>query len=193
MSNCSNCVAVVTTLLSTVFRALFVWPGVVLAIFGLIFFIATLCDDGAQKAASYMADTAQEYRTAPAGMVMVMVRTCLHPDDPVWDISTGPAAAPVIKRDCKPHPKTFADVARQERRIILWIGSVLIGLGMLVELFYLLYLRRQMNLNVVYGSINARGEYRAVTYLGEANADECRRSPPRDGGVTGNNKDGRNE
>ncbi|WP_201282865.1 hypothetical protein [Serratia rhizosphaerae] len=191
MSNRSNYVVVITSLLSSAFRLLLVWPGVVLAIFGLIFFIATLCDNGAQKAASRMADTAQDYRAAPAGMVMV--RTCLHPDDPVWDISTGPAAAPVIKRDCKPHPKTFADVARQERRIILWIGSVLIGLGMLVELFYLLYRRRQMNLNVVYGSINARGEYRAVTYLGEANADECRRSPPRDGGVTGNNKDGRNE
>lgn len=191
MSNCSKYIALATGFLSSVFRVLLVWPGVVLAFLGLIFFIATLCDDGAQKAASYMADTAQEYRAAPAGMVMV--RTCLHPDDPAWDFSTGSATASVIKRDCEPYLKTFADVARQERRIILWVGSVLIVLGMLVELFYLLYLRRQMDLNAVYGSINARGEYRAVTYLGAANTDERRRSSSRDGGLSGNNKEGRNE
>lgn len=150
MSNCSNYVVVITTLLSSVFRALLVWPGVVLAFFGFMFFIATLCDDGAQKAASRMADTAQEYRAAPAGMVMV--RLCPHADDHVWE------AAPVLERDCKPHPKTFTDVARQEQRIILWFGSVLIVLGMLVELFYLLNRRRQMTRNAVYGSINARGE-----------------------------------
>ncbi|HFF9829705.1 hypothetical protein V6307_10950 [Serratia marcescens] len=168
MSNRSNYVVVITTLLSSVLRLLLVWPGVVLAIFGFIFFIATLCDNGAQKAASRMADTAREYRAAPAGMVMV--RLCPHADDPVWEV------APVPERDCKPHPKMFSDVARQERRAVLWIGSVLIVLGMLIELFYLLYRRRQMDLNTVYGSINARGEYRAVTYLGEANADERRRS-----------------
>ncbi|MBE3175432.1 hypothetical protein IM282_15750 [Enterobacter cloacae complex sp. P29RS] len=168
MWNRSNYVVVITSLLSSAFRLLLVWPGVVLAIFGFIFFIATLCDNGAQKAASRMAGTAQEYRAAPAGMVMV--RLCPHADDPVWEV------APVLERDCKPHPKTFTDVARQERRVVLWIGSVLIVLGMLVELFYLLYRRRQMALNAVYGSINARGEYRAVTYLGEANADERRRS-----------------
>ncbi len=168
MWNRSNYVVVITSLLSSAFRLLLVWPGVVLAIFGLIFFIATLCDDGAKKAASRMADTAQDYRAAPAGMVMVCL--CPHADDPVWE------AAPVRERDCKLHPKTFADVARQERRAVLWIGSVLIVLGMLFELFYLLYRRRQMALNAVYGSINARGEYRAVTYLGEANADERRRS-----------------
>lgn len=168
MSNCSKYVALATGFLSSVFRVLLVWPGVVLAFFGLIFFIATLCDNGAQKAASRMADTAQEYRAAPAGMVMV--RLCPHADDHVWEV------APVLERDCKPHPKTFTDVARQERRAVLWIGSVLIVLGMLIELFYLLYRRRQMSLNAVYGSINARGEYRAVTYLGKANTDERRRS-----------------
>ncbi|CAI1825243.1 Uncharacterised protein [Serratia marcescens] len=150
MSNRSNYVVVITSLLSSAFRLLLVWPGVVLAIFGLIFFIATLCDNGAQKAASRMADTAQEYRAAPAGMVMV--RLCPHADDHVWEV------APVPERDCKPHPKTFADVAKQERRAVLWIGGVLVVLGMLYELFYLLYRRRQMSLNAVYGSINARGE-----------------------------------
>ncbi|MGU5940106.1 hypothetical protein [Klebsiella aerogenes] len=168
MLNRSNYVVVITSLLSSAFRLLLVWPGVVLAIFGLIFFIATLCDNGAQKAASRMADTAQEYRAAPAGMVMV--RLCPHADDPVSE------AVLVPERDCKPYPKTFADVAAEKRRIILWIGSVLIAFGLLVELFYLLYRRRQMSLNAVYGSLNARGEYRAVTYLGEANADERRRS-----------------
>lgn len=164
----SNYVVVTIRFLSAVLRVLLVWPGVILAVFGFMFFIATLGDNGAQKAASRMADTAQQYRAAPAGMVMV--RLCPHADAPEW------AGVPVLERDCKPHPKMFADVARQERRIILWIGSVLIVLGMLVELFYLLYRRRQMDLNTVYGSINARDEYRAVSYLGEANADERRRS-----------------
>lgn len=185
MSNCSKYVALATGFLSSVFRVLLVWPGVVLAFFGLIFFIATLCDNGAQKAASRMADTAQEYRAAPAGMMMV--RLCPHADDPVSE------AVPVPERDCKPHPKTFADVAVEKRRIILWIGSVLIAFGLLVELFYLLYRRRQMSLKAVYGSLNARGEYRAVTYLGAANTDERRRSSSRDGGLSGNDKEGRNE
>ncbi|WP_431712573.1 hypothetical protein [Serratia marcescens] len=195
MSNCSNCVALATGLLSSVFRVLLVWPGVVLAFFGLVFFIATLCDNGAQKAASYMADTAQDYRAAPAGMVMI--RTCLHPDDPVWDFSTGSAAAPVIKRDCKPYPGTFAEVAMKERRIILQIGSVLIAFGLLTELFYLQNRRRQMTRNAVcYGSINAKGEHRlsyAATYLGKANTDERRCSQARDSELSGKDKEGRNE
>lgn len=168
MSNRSNYVVVPIRFLSAVLRVLLVWPGVILAVFGFMFFIATLGDDGGHKEASRMADTAQEYRAAPAGMVMV--RLCPHADDHVWEV------APVPERDCKPYPKTFADVAAEKRRIILWIGSVLIAFGLLVELFYLLYRRRQMSLNAVYGSLNARGEYHAVTYLGKANADERRRS-----------------
>jgi len=181
----SNYVVVTIRFLSAVLRVLLVWPGVILAVFGFMFFIATLGDDGGHKEASRLADTAQGYRAAPAGMMMV--RLCPHADDPVS------AAVPVPERDCKPHPKTFADVAAEKRRIILWIGSVLIAFGLLVELFYLLYRRRQMSLNAVYGSLNARGEYRAVTYLGAANTDERRRSSSRDGGLSGNDKEGRNE
>ncbi|MGG4626864.1 hypothetical protein ACLPHD_21250 [Serratia odorifera] len=146
----SNYVVVTIRFLSAVLRVLLVWPGVILAVFGFMFFIATLGDDGGHKEASRLADTAQGYRAAPAGMMMVHL--CPHADDPVSE------AVLVPERDCKPYPKTFADVAAEKRRIILWIGSVLIAFGLLVELFYLLYRRRQMNLNVVYGSINARGE-----------------------------------
>ncbi|SQJ08985.1 Uncharacterised protein [Serratia rubidaea] len=140
----SNYVVVAIRFLSAALRVLLVWPGVVLVLIGFMFFVSTIGDSGGQMAASHMANIAQNYRVAPAGMVMV--HTCPHSDDPVWDITPGSAAAPVLKRDCKPHPETFVDFAKQERRIILWIGSVLIVLGML-----------------------------------------------RDGGVTGYNKDGRNE
>lgn len=165
----SNYVVVTIRFLSAVLRVLLVWPGVILAVFGFMFFIATLGDDGGHKEASRLAETAQEYRAAPAGMVMV--RLCPHADDPVSE------AVLVPERDCKPHPKTFADVAAEKRRIILWIGSVLIAFGLLVELFYLLYRRRQMSLNAVYGSINARGE-RSVLFQYDK---------------PGNDKEGRNE
>ncbi|CAI1055247.1 hypothetical protein [Serratia entomophila] len=152
-----NYVVVATRFLSAILRVLLVWPGAVLAIFGFMFFMSTLGDDGGQRAASQMAATAQSYRAAPAGMVMI--RACPQPDDPVWDISAGPTAPPVIERDCKPYPKTFADVAVKERRIILGIGSTLLAFGVLVELCSLLIRRRQNNRSAVhYGSINARGE-----------------------------------
>lgn len=153
----SNYVVVATRFLSAILRVLLVWPGVVLAIFGFMFFIATLGDDGGQKAASRMANIAQNYRAAPAGMVMV--QPCPYPDAPELNLLTESSAVPIKKRDCKPYPQAFAEVAAKERHLILVIGSGLVALGLLVELLSLLIRRRQMSRNAVYyGSINAKGE-----------------------------------
>ncbi len=166
-----NYVVVATRVLSAVLRVLLVWPGVVLAIFGFMFFMSTLGDSGGPRAASRMAATAQRYRTAPAGMVMI--RACPHPDDPVWDISAGPTSPPVIKRDCKPYPKTFAEVAAKERHLIIVIGSVLVAFGVITELFSLLMRRRQMSRNAVhYGTFNARGERSMLFQYGKPVKDK---------------------
>ncbi|WJV38603.1 hypothetical protein QVN03_25105 [Raoultella terrigena] len=153
----SNYVVVATRFLSAILRVLLVWPGVVLAIFGFMFFMSTLGDDGGQRAASQMAVTAQSYRTAPVGMVMI--QPCPPTNVPESKLFSVPSVAPVKKQDCRPYPKTFTDVAVKERRIILGIGSTLLAGGLLAELFSLLIRRRQNSRSAVhYGSINARGE-----------------------------------
>lgn len=153
----SNYVVVAIRFLSAVLRVLLVWPGVVLAIFGFVFFMSTLVDDGGQRAASQMAATAQSYRTAPAGMVII--QPCLYPDAPELKPLTESSVVPIKKRDCKPYPQTFAEVAAKERHQIIVIGNGFVALGLLVELLSLLIRHRQMSRNAVfYGSINARGE-----------------------------------
>lgn len=166
-----NYVVVATRFLSAILRVLLVWPGVVLAIFGFMFFMSTLGDDGGQRAASLMAATAQSYRTAPAGMVII--QPCPHPDAPESKLFLAPSVAPVKKQDCRPYPKTFTDVAVKERRIILGIGSTLLAFGVLVELCSLLIRRRQNNRSAVYyGAINARGERNITLQSGEAVNDK---------------------
>ncbi|WP_447870041.1 hypothetical protein [Serratia fonticola] len=153
----SNYVVVATRFLSAILRVLLVWPGVVLAIFGFMFFMSTLGDDGGQRAASLMAATAQSYRTAPAGMVII--QPCPNPDAPESKLFLAPSVAPVKKQDCQPYLQTFADAAAKERRIILGTGSALVAFGVIAELFSALIRRRQMSRNAVYhGTINARGE-----------------------------------
>ncbi|AVN35488.1 hypothetical protein [Serratia marcescens] len=167
----SNYVVVATRFLSAILRVLLVWPGVVLAIFGFMFFIATLGDDGGQRAASQMAATAQSYRTAPVGMVMI--QPCPPINVPESKLFSVPSVAPVKKQDCRPYPKTFTDVAVKERRNILGIGSTLLAGGLLAELFSLLIRRRQMSRSAVYyGSINARGERNITLQSGETVHDK---------------------
>ncbi|MGP1067141.1 hypothetical protein JK621_14810 [Serratia plymuthica] len=152
-----NYVVVATRFLSAILRVLLVWPGVVLAIFGFMFFMSTLGDDGGQRAASRMAETAQSYRTAPVGMVII--QPCPHPDAPESKLFLAPSVVAVEKQDCRPYPKMFTDIAAKERRIILGIGGTLLAFGVLVELCSLLIRRRQNSRSAVhYGGINARGE-----------------------------------
>ncbi|CAI1817024.1 Uncharacterised protein [Serratia proteamaculans] len=166
-----NYVVVATRFLSAILRVLLVWPGVVLAIFGFMFFIATLGDDGGQKAASRMANIAQNYRAAPAGMVMV--QPCPYPDAPELNLLTESSSVPIKTQDCKPYPQAFAEVAAKERHLIIVIGSVLVALGLLVEWFSLLIRRRQTSRNAVYyGSINARGERNITLQSGETVNDK---------------------
>ncbi|HID3655394.1 TPA: hypothetical protein ACXEV6_002899 [Serratia marcescens] len=171
-----NYVVVAIRFLSAVLRVLLVWPGVVLAVIGFMFFVSTLGDSGGQKAASRMANIAQNYRAAPEGMVMV--KPCPYPDAPDVKPLTESSAVPIKKRDCKPYPQSFAEVAAKERHLIIVIGSGLVALGLLVELLSLLIRRRQMSRNAVYyGSINAKGE-RSMLFQYDKPA---------------NNKEGRNE
>lgn len=153
----SNSAVVATRFMSAVLRVILVWPGVVMAIFGFMFFMSTLGDSDGQKAVSRMANIAQNYRAAPDGMVMV--QPCPYPAAPDLKPLTESSAVPIKKRDCKPYPQSFAEVAAKERHLIIVIGSVLVALGLLVELLSLLIRRRQMSRNAVYyGSINAKGE-----------------------------------
>ncbi|MGQ6435063.1 hypothetical protein ACUNER_22870 [Serratia sp. IR-2025] len=153
----SNSAVVATRFMSSVLRVILVWPGVVIAIFGFMFFMSTLGDSDGQKAVSRMANIAQNYRAAPDGMVMV--QPCPYPAAPDLKPLTESSAVPIKKRDCKPYPQSFAEVAAKERHLIIVIGSVLVALGLLVELLSLLIRRRQMSRNAVYyGSINAKGE-----------------------------------
>ncbi|XUU47424.1 hypothetical protein ACRA7N_22025 [Serratia nematodiphila] len=153
----SNSAVVATRFMSAVLRVILVWPGVVMAIFGFMFFMSTLGDSDGQKAVSRMANIAQNYRAAPDGMVMV--QPCPYPTAPDLKPLTESSAVPIKKRDCKPYPQSFAEVAAKERHLIIVIGSVLVALGLLVELLSLLIRRRQMSRNAVYyGSINAKGE-----------------------------------
>ncbi|BEM75678.1 hypothetical protein SME36J_51010 (plasmid) [Serratia marcescens] len=167
----SNSAVVATRFMSAVLRVILVWPGVVLAIFGFMFFMSTLGDDGGQKAVSRMANIAQNYRAAPGGMVMV--QPCPYPDAPDLKPSTESSAVPIKKRDCKPYPQSFAEVAAKERHLIIVIGSVLVALGLLVELLSLLIRRRQMSRRAVYcGTINARGEHNITLQSGETVNDK---------------------
>ncbi|MBH3156874.1 hypothetical protein I5P92_13995 [Serratia ureilytica] len=130
---------------TSLFRMLFLWPGVVLAILGLLFWLARLTDDGGQRAAD-MAVTAQNYRTAPAGSVMF--QPCPYPQSselPELKPFVGPSAvpAPGNKPNCQPYPLTFAAAAAQERRVILGTGSALFAFGVIVELSLVLIRRRQ--------------------------------------------------
>ncbi|TXE56489.1 hypothetical protein FOT57_11875 [Serratia ureilytica] len=166
----SNSAVVATRFMSAVLRVILVWPGVVLAIFGFMFFMSTLGDDGRQRAAG-MAVTAQNYRTAPDGMVMV--QPCPYPDAPELTPLAESSAMPVKKRDCKSYPLAFAEVAAKERHLIIVIGSGLVGLGLFVELFSLLIRRRQMSRRAVYcGTINARGEHNITLQSGETVNDK---------------------
>ncbi|WP_413715446.1 hypothetical protein IBZ12_21380 [Serratia ureilytica] len=168
----SNSAVVATRFMSAVLRVIFVWPGVVLAIFGFMFFMSTLGDSGGQKAVSRMANIAQNYRAAPGGMVMV--QPCPYPDAPELTPLAESSAMPVKKLDCKSYPQAFAEVAARERHLIIVIGSGLVGLGLFVELFSLLIRRRQMSRRAVYcGTINARGEHNITLQSGETvNAKE---------------------
>ena len=136
----SNSAVVATRFISAVLRVILVWPGVVLAIFGFMFFMSTLGDDGRLRAAD-MAVTAQNYRTAPDGMVMV--QPCPYPDAPDLTPLAESSAMPVKKRDCKSYPLTFVDAAEQERRDILGAGSALLAFGVIAELSSVLIRRRQ--------------------------------------------------
>ncbi|MFV1478537.1 hypothetical protein [Serratia marcescens] len=129
----------------TLFRMLFLWPGVMLAILGGLVWLATLTDDGGQRAAD-MAVTAQNYRTAPAGSVMFQPCSYPQPSElPELKPFVGPSAAPVPgnKSNCQPYPLTFAAAAAQERRVILGAGSALFAFGVIVELSLVLFRRRQ--------------------------------------------------
>lgn len=153
----SNSAVVATRFMSAVLRVILVWPGVVLAIFGFMFFMSTLGDDGRQRAAG-MAVTAQNYRTAPGGMVMV--QPCPYPDAPELTPLAESSAMPVKKRDCKSYPLTFAEAAEQERRDILGAGSALLAFGVIAELCAVLIRCRQRRQgNVYHCSVNARDEY----------------------------------
>ncbi|ADE63219.1 hypothetical protein GC330_00250 [Yersinia pestis] len=166
-----NYVVVAIRFLSAVLRVLLVWPGVVLAVIGFMFFVSTLGDPGGQKAASRMANIAQNYCAAPDGMVMV--QPCPYPDAPDLKPLTESSAVPIKKRDCKPYPQAFAEVAAKERHLILVIGSGLVALGLLVELVSLLIRRRQMSWSTVYyGSINAKGERNITLQSGETVNDK---------------------
>lgn len=167
----SNYVVVATRFLSAILRVLLVWPGVVLAIFGFMFFMSTLGDDGGQRAVSRMAKTAQSYRTAPVGMVII--QPCPHPDAPESKLFLAPSVVAVEKQDCRPYPKTFTDIAAKERRIILGIGGTLLAFGVLVELCSLLIRRRQNSRSAVYyGSINTKGERNITLQSGETVNDK---------------------
>ncbi|MGP0838168.1 hypothetical protein [Serratia sp. CY85251] len=144
---------------ASLFRMLFLWPGVVLAILGGLVWLATLTDDGGQRAAD-MAVTAQNYRTAPVGSVMF--QPCLYPQrsqkselKPFFEPS-----ASGDKPNCQPYPLTFAAAAAQERRVILGAGSVLFAFGVIAELFTVLISRRQRHRGAAYccDSVNARDE-----------------------------------
>ncbi|MBH3322447.1 hypothetical protein I5Q06_24100 [Serratia ureilytica] len=163
---------------ASLFRMLFLWPGVVLAMFGLLFLLATFADDGGQRAAD-MAVTAQNYRAAPAGSVMF--RPCPYPQGsellPELKAFAGPSAVPGNKTNCQPYPLTFAAAAAQERRVILGAGSALFSFGVIAELFTVLIRRRQRHRGAVYyGSVNSRGERSltqmlpGVVYYGSVNA-----------------------
>jgi hypothetical protein len=151
---------------AALFRVLFLWPGVALAMFGLLFLIATLADDGGQRAVG-MAVTAQSYRTAPVGSVMF--QPCSYPQSSEL-LGLKPFAAPSAvpapgnKPNCQPYPLTFAAAAAQERRVILGAGSALLAFGVIAELFTMLIRRRQRHRGAVYyGAVNARGE-RSMTH-----------------------------
>ncbi|ELQ9312358.1 hypothetical protein R3D73_005414 [Serratia marcescens] len=160
---------------ASLFRMLFLWSGVVLAMFGLLFLLATFADDGVQRAAD-MAVTAQNYRTAPAGSVMF--QPCPYPQSselPELKPFVGPSAAPGNKPNCQPYPLTFAAAAAQERRVILGAGSALFAFGVIAELFTVLIRRRQRHRGAVYyGSVNAKGERSLTTRTGSPRNDKER-------------------
>ncbi|MBO1810900.1 hypothetical protein J4G53_21845 [Serratia ureilytica] len=136
----SNSAVVATRFMSAVLRVILVWPGVVLAIFGFMFFMSTLGDDGRQRATD-MAATAQNYRAAPAGSVMFW--PCPFPQNAELAISVAPSSMQINKQDCRPYPLTFAEAAARERRIILGAGSALFAFGVIAELSSVLIRHRQ--------------------------------------------------
>ncbi|HGE6737125.1 TPA: hypothetical protein ACGCBI_000553 [Serratia marcescens] len=140
---------------ASLFRMLFLWPGVVLAMFGLLFLLATFADDGGQRAAD-MAVTAQNYRTAPVGSVIF--QPCPYPQNSELKLFVR-LSVPGNKPNCQPYPLTFAAAAAQERRVILGAGSALFAFGVIVELSLVLIRHRQRHRGAVYyGSVNAKDE-----------------------------------